>query len=71
MAERPYVFIGSSTAALGVANVIQAGLRYDAETMVWNQGLFRPGMGVLETLLAEASKFDFAVLVLRAEDVNG
>lgn len=69
MAVRPYIFIGSSREALNVATVLQVGLQYDAETVIWNQGLFQPGLSTLETLLSEAPKFDFAVMVLRAEDL--
>lgn len=49
MTVRPYVFIGSSREALNVATVLQVGLQYDAETVIWNQGLFQPGLGTLET----------------------
>lgn len=69
MAGRPYIFIGSSKESLVVAEVIQANLQYEAETVIWSQGLFRPGAGTLETLLAEAPKFDFAILVLHADDL--
>lgn len=67
--NRPFVFIGSSREALAVAEAIQAGLQHDAESMIWNQGLFRPGASTLETLVDESPKFDFAVLVLHADDL--
>lgn len=68
----PRVFIGSSSAALPLAHDIGSALRQndDIEVQVWNQGIFEPGENLLDRLLRLMSLFDFAVLVLNADDVT-
>lgn len=63
------MFIGSSTEGLGVARALQAELQYDAEVTLWSQGVFGLSEGTLETLTRKVADFDFAVLVLTADDV--
>jgi predicted nucleotide-binding protein len=67
--SRPRVFIGSSTQGLSIAQAIQAGLDDAAECTVWNQGLFRPSQTNIESLVGVSAAFDFALIVMTADDV--
>lgn len=66
---RPRVFIGSSTEGLQIARAVQAALYYDAEPILWSQGVFGLSGGTLETLVKKSDAFDFAVFVLTADDL--
>jgi len=68
--DKPYVFIGSSAEGLEVAKAIQAGLNHACEPHIWSQGLFGLSSGTLETLVKSLTKFDFAIFVLRNDDVT-
>jgi predicted nucleotide-binding protein len=67
--SKPKVFIGSSAEGLPVAEALQVGLEYDAETTVWSQGVFGLSSGTLETLVSTAAGSDFAILVLTPDDL--
>jgi hypothetical protein len=67
--SRPSLFIGSSSEALPVAQALSFQLSKDAEVTVWNEGVFRPGVGFLESLVNALDRFDFAVLVLTGDDL--
>jgi phosphoserine phosphatase len=67
--RRPIVFIGSSTEAINVAEAVQIGIQYDAESTIWTQGVFKPGHGTLDSLVELCTKSDFAVLVFSPDDV--
>lgn len=63
------VFIGSSSEGLDVARQVQIALQDERiEAIVWDQGVFEPGKSYLSALLSAAESFDFAVLVLTADD---
>ena len=66
----PRVFIGSSAEGLPVARSLQVLLDHDAEVEVWHQGLFAPGSSTLESLVAAAVTFDFAILVVSPDDTS-
>ena len=66
---RPRLFIGSSSEGLDVARAIQAAVYYDAEPIVWSQGVFGLSGGTLETLVQGSDQFDFAVFVLTPDDL--
>lgn len=66
--QLPALFIGSSTEGLSTAYAIQQALDYDAEPTVWSQGLFQPSQSVLSELVANLSKFEFAVFVFSPDD---
>jgi predicted nucleotide-binding protein len=68
--RRPRVFIGCSTEGLRYAKIIQLQLEYSTQTTVWHQGVFGLSSGTLETLVAERSKYDYAVLVLTPDDLQ-
>lgn len=65
----PSLFIGSSTEALDVARAIKFQLKEEAEVTIWNEGLFGLGKSALESLVQSLEKFDFAILVLSADDL--
>jgi hypothetical protein len=67
--ERPSVFVGSSREGVTVAKAIQVGLDESCEVELWTQGAFGLSEGTLESLVASANRFDFAVLVLSADDL--
>ena len=66
---KPLVFVGSTTEMLPVARAVQSELQYDAQVILWNQDVFRPGKFTLEALEEQVPQSDFAVLVIGAEDV--
>jgi hypothetical protein len=67
---RSSVFIGSSVEGLPIAKAIQQNLDRACEASTWCQGIFGLAGGTLETLLEKVRKFDFAVLVLTADDIT-
>lgn len=67
---RPSVFIGSSSEGLRIAQVIQVLLDQVCEVEIWSQGVFGLTQGTLESLVLALERFDFAVLVLTADDLT-
>jgi hypothetical protein len=68
-AKRPYVFIGSSSEGLSVAQAIQVNLDHSCECQIWSQGVFGLSEGPMESLIKSLDRFDFAILVLTPDDV--
>src|SRR5262249_21137713 len=66
---KPTIFIGSSTEGLEFARAIRSLLADVAEITLWNEGFFRPGNTFIDTLLNALPRFDFAALVLTADDL--
>lgn len=66
---RPSVFVGSSSEGLVVAHAIQVLLDPHNEVELWTQGVFGLSEGTLESLVLALQRFDFAVLVLTADDL--
>lgn len=66
----PSVFIGSSSAALKVAQHLQYELQKKKNCLptVWDQGVFTPSSSTLDALTTAAKKIDFAVLVVTPDD---
>jgi predicted nucleotide-binding protein len=64
----PTMFIGSSTEGLEVARSLQEAMANDCVCTVWPDWVFKLGENTMATLLAEVDKYDFAVLVLSADD---
>ena len=67
--DRPSVFIGSSTEGVEFARAIRTNLKQDAEVTLWNEGFFAPGNTFIECLVNALPTFDFAVLILTADDL--
>jgi predicted nucleotide-binding protein len=65
---QPRVFIGSSSAGLKVARQIQTYLRKDAVLKVWDEEDWM-GRSTLEHLIKILEEYNFAILVLRPDDV--
>lgn len=63
------MFIGSSVEGKLVAETIQEDLDYEVASTVWHQGVFGLSGGTLETLVACFDDYDFATLVLTADDL--
>ena len=63
------LFIGSSSESLKVAYAMQANLEGDFEVTVWNQGVFTLSHTVIEDLINNLSKFQFAVFIFSPDDV--
>jgi hypothetical protein len=67
---RPSIFIGSSSEGLKVAQHIQVLLDPVCEVEIWSQGVFGLSQGTLESLVLAVERFDFATLVLTADDLT-
>ena len=67
---RPAVFVGSSSETLRIAQTIQYNLDRFCEVELWTQGVFPLTRGTLESLVAAAPRFDFAIFVLTADDLS-
>lgn len=67
--RQPRAFIGSSTEGLTIAEAIQLGLEAVAECTIWNQSAFGLTRTTIEGVVDIAGEFDFAVLVLTADDM--
>jgi Predicted nucleotide-binding protein containing TIR-like domain len=67
----PRVFIGSSGSELGLAKQIQTLLGDDIDADVWDGDLAdQLGNIILDELLLKVSLYDFAIMVLSADDVT-
>jgi hypothetical protein len=66
---KPSVFIGSSSEGLDFARAIRGRLDNDAEITLWEDNFFTLGSTFIETLVNSAPRFDFAILVLTADDL--
>ncbi|MFN9626209.1 MAG: TIR domain-containing protein, partial [Planctomycetota bacterium] len=68
--HRPAVFIGSSCEGHKLAREIQVQLDRACEVDIGDQGVFGLSQGTLESLVLALGRFDFAVLVLTADDLT-
>lgn len=68
-AERPRLFIGSSSEGKDVAQAVQSALANEMHAEVWTDNIFAPTSQTLESLERRLPNTDFAVLVLTADDV--
>jgi hypothetical protein len=67
--SRSSLFIGSSTEGLRIAKTLQLLLDQACEVTIWSQGVFGLSQGTLESLVYALDGFDFAALVLTADDL--
>jgi len=66
----PRLFVGSSNEGKNVAHAVRQQLRDVAEVTLWSDGPFGLGGGTLESLVAALADYDFAVLVITADDLT-
>jgi hypothetical protein len=66
---KPYVFIGSSSEGLTIANAIQQGLQRYTYPKVWTQGVFDLSSITIDALLEQVAQNDFGVFVLTPDDI--
>lgn len=67
--NKPSVFIGSSSEGLDFGRAIRGRLENNAEITLWEDNFFTLGSTFIETLVNSAPRFDFAILVLTADDL--
>lgn len=67
--SKPSIFIGSSSEGIEFARAIRGLLADVAEVTLWNEGFFRPGNTFIDTLVNALPRFDFAALILTADDL--
>ena len=65
---KPRIFIGSSGEGLDVAKYVKNYLGVDFDCYLWTDDIFKYNESVLETLLKEASLFDFGLLIATKDD---
>ncbi|MDB5032651.1 STING domain-containing protein [Mucilaginibacter sp.] len=65
---KPRIFIGSSGEGLEVAKYVKSYLDLDFDCYLWTDDIFKYNESVLETLLKEASLFDFGLLIATKDD---
>jgi phosphoserine phosphatase len=66
--KRPSVFVGSSREGKELAEALQSLLEDEVDITIWTQGVFEPSSTAIESLEQASRGFDFAVLVLTADD---
>lgn len=69
--RKPSLFIGSSSEGLHVSRYLQSELERTGECTVtrWDQGVFQASAYTMESLIEEAKRSDFAVLIASADDL--
>lgn len=67
---KPRIFIGSSTEGRSIAEHVQLALNRDGEVTVWHQGVFGLSEGYLASLVQASAQYDFAILVVTADDTR-
>lgn len=67
---KPKVFIGSSVEGLSVAYAVQQNLRHNAESTVWDQGVFDLSRTSIESLETTLQKIDFGIFVFSPDDIS-
>lgn len=66
----PTVFIGSSSEAKPLLDAIHVAISDDCRVVPWTQeGVFSPGKGTLDALMKKVREVDFAVLILKPDDI--
>jgi hypothetical protein len=65
---KPSVFIGSSAEGIDVARVVGVQLWDAGEVTIWNEGVFGPSEGGIESLVNSLDRFDFAVFIFTPDD---
>lgn len=66
--DRPSVFVGASSEGRLIADHVQVLLDVECEVEIWSQGTFGLGESSLASLVGALGRFDFAILVVTADD---
>lgn len=67
---KPRVFIGSSKEGLDIAEYMKSQFQSRFECYLWTDDIFKFNESFLDTLLKEASLFDFGILVATKDDFS-
>lgn len=65
---KPRIFIGSSSEGLKIAQKVKTYFEKEYECFLWTDGIFKFNENFLETLMKEASLFDFGFLIFTKDD---
>lgn len=65
---KPRIFIGSSSEGLYIAKEVKAFFEKDYECYLWSDDIFKYNENFLETLMKEASLFDFGFMIFTKDD---
>jgi hypothetical protein len=65
---KPRIFIGSSSEGLEIAKEVKIFFDKDYECYLWTDGVFKYNENFLDTLMKEASLFDFGFMVFTKDD---
>lgn len=68
MTDKKRIFIGCSTENLKIAYALQIGLDYEAEPIVWTQGVFNLSSNVFDDLIEQFHNVDAAIFIFTADD---
>jgi Predicted nucleotide-binding protein containing TIR-like domain len=68
---KPRLFVGSSSEKLLYALALKNQLESHADVALWNQGVFRPNISYLASLLDELGGSDFAAFIFAPDDILG
>jgi predicted nucleotide-binding protein with TIR-like domain len=66
---KPALFVGSSSEGMEFARASREALEDVAEVTLWNEDFFEPGKTFIERLVEAVAQFDFALLILTADDL--
>lgn len=65
---KPRIFIGSSNEGLYIAKKVKSFFEKDYECYLWDDNIFKFNENFLETLMKEASLFDFGFMIFTKDD---
>lgn len=65
---KPRIFIGSSSEGLFIAKEVKKFFEKDYECYLWSDDIFKYNENFLETLMKEASLFDFGFMIFTKDD---
>ena len=68
MSDKKRIFIGCSIENLKIAYALQKGLDYDAEPIVWTQGVFNLSSNAFDDLIEQFRNVDAAIFIFTADD---
>lgn len=67
--SKPRIFIGSSSEGFSIAETIQDELNAEFDCVNWRQAGNGIGLSILEWLMEESLKYDYAIFVYAADDI--